>query len=101
MIAPSSLARPGPQISAIIALSCLSLHDLFMRWRVHFWCKYARGTSLGFIGRAAHNSPGPNGIGRPVLLPKANYKIGIGHTFGFLKRTPAGNEITFGYIYSW
>jgi hypothetical protein len=36
---------------------------------------------------------------RPGLLPKANYNIGIGHTFGFLKRDPIGDELTFGYTY--
>jgi hypothetical protein len=33
------------------------------------------------------------------LLPKANYNIGIGHTFGFLKRDPFGDEITVAYTY--
>ena len=36
---------------------------------------------------------------RPGLLPKANYNIGIGHTFGFLKKDPFGDEITFSYTY--
>jgi hypothetical protein len=36
---------------------------------------------------------------RPGLLPKANYNIGLGHTFAFLKRDPIGDEITFGYTY--
>ena len=36
---------------------------------------------------------------RPGLLPKANYNIGIGHTFGFLKKNPFGDELTFGYTY--
>jgi len=36
---------------------------------------------------------------RPGLLPKANYNIGIGHTFAFLKRNPFGDELTFGYTY--
>lgn len=36
---------------------------------------------------------------RPGLLPRANYNIGIGHTFGFLKRNPIGDELTFGYTY--
>jgi hypothetical protein len=36
---------------------------------------------------------------RPGLLPKANYNIGIGHTFGFLKKDPFGDELTFGYTY--
>jgi hypothetical protein len=36
---------------------------------------------------------------RPGLLPKANYNIGLGHTFGFLKKDPIGDEITFSYTY--
>ena len=36
---------------------------------------------------------------RPGLEPKANYNIGIGHTFGFLKKDPFGDEITFAYTY--
>jgi len=36
---------------------------------------------------------------RPGLLPRANYNIGIGHTFGFLKKDPIGDELTFGYTY--
>lgn len=36
---------------------------------------------------------------RPGLLPKSNYNIGIGHTFGFMKKDPFGDEITFGYTY--
>jgi hypothetical protein len=36
---------------------------------------------------------------RPGLDAKANYNIGIGHTFGFLKKDPAGDELTFGYTY--
>jgi hypothetical protein len=38
-------------------------------------------------------------IGRPGLLPRANYNIGIGHTFAFLKKDPLGDELTFGYTY--
>ncbi len=36
---------------------------------------------------------------RPGLLPRANYNIGIGHTFGFLKKDPIGDELTFSYTY--
>jgi hypothetical protein len=36
---------------------------------------------------------------RPSLLPRANYNIGIGHTFAFLKKDPIGDELTFGYTY--
>jgi hypothetical protein len=36
---------------------------------------------------------------RPGLLPKANYNIGIGHTFGFLNKDPIGDELTLSYTY--
>ena len=36
---------------------------------------------------------------RPGAALKANYNIGIGHTFGFLKKDPIGDEITFSYTY--
>lgn len=36
---------------------------------------------------------------RPGLLPRANYNIGIGHTMGFLKKSPLGDELTFSYTY--
>lgn len=36
---------------------------------------------------------------RPGGAPKANYNIGLGHTFGFLKKNFLGDEITFSYTY--
>jgi hypothetical protein len=36
---------------------------------------------------------------RPGALPRANYSIGIGHLFGFLKKDPFGDELTFSYMY--
>jgi hypothetical protein len=36
---------------------------------------------------------------RPGLAPKANYNIGLGHTFKFLGKDPIGDEITFAYTY--
>ncbi len=36
---------------------------------------------------------------RPSLAPKANYNIGLGHTFKFLNKDPIGDEITFAYTY--
>src|SRR5580704_19591782 len=36
---------------------------------------------------------------RPGLAPKANYNIGLGHTFKFLKKDPFGDEITFACTY--
>jgi len=36
---------------------------------------------------------------RPGLLPRANYNIGIGHTFSWLKKDPIGDELTLSYTY--
>jgi hypothetical protein len=36
---------------------------------------------------------------RPGLVPRANYSIGIGHMFKFLKRDPFGDELMFSYVY--
>jgi len=36
---------------------------------------------------------------RPGLVPKANYNIGLGHTFGFLHKDPFGDELTVAYTY--
>jgi hypothetical protein len=51
------------------------------------------GTSMDFW-----IMPGSDVVSRG-LSAKANYNIGIGHTFGFLKRDPIGDELTFGYTY--
>jgi len=36
---------------------------------------------------------------RPGLLPRANYSIGMGHMFSFLKKNPFGDELVFSYMY--
>lgn len=36
---------------------------------------------------------------RPGLFPRANYMVGMGHMFGFLKKDPLGDELTFSYMY--
>jgi hypothetical protein len=36
---------------------------------------------------------------RPGLVPRGNLNIGIGHTFGFLKKDPIGDELTVAYTY--
>ena len=35
---------------------------------------------------------------RPGLGTRANYNIGLGHTYGFLKKDPLGDEVTFAYV---
>jgi hypothetical protein len=68
----------------------------------------ASGTSSQIPTAAAPESAGTStdlfvmfgsDFDRPGLLPRANYNIGIGHTFGFLKKDPIGDELTFGYTY--
>src|ERR1700722_12101127 len=41
---------------------------------------------------------GPD-VDRPGLAAKANYNVGIGHTFGFLQRDLIGDEVTVAYTY--
>ena len=71
--------------------------------------------TAGLFAQAAANSPvgSPSEAGtsndlfvmfgsdlvRPGLLPRANYNIGFGHTFTFLKKNPIGDELTFSYTY--
>src|SRR3984957_12522629 len=50
-------------------------------------------TSTDFFGM-----PGSD-FDRPGLVPRANLNIGIGHSFGFLKKDPIGDELTFAYTY--
>jgi hypothetical protein len=66
------------------------------------------GPSTQTASTAAQEQPGTStdlfvmmgsDFDRPGLLPRANYNIGIGHTFGFLKKDPFGDELTFGYTY--
>jgi hypothetical protein len=38
-------------------------------------------------------------IDRPGAVPRANYNIGLGHTFGLLHKSPFGDEPTFSYTY--
>lgn len=93
------------------------------RWTLHQWivivvCSILVSPSLGRAQASgsppnAAAAPGPESAGistdlfvmlgsdvdRPGLYLRANYNIGIGHTFGFLKRDPVGDELTFGYTY--
>src|SRR5580704_17364254 len=41
---------------------------------------------------------GPD-LDRPGVVAKANYNVGVGHTFAFLKKDPIGDEITLAYTY--
>jgi len=79
-------------------------------------CSLALGLSLarpGIVQAQPANAPAVESAGtstdlfvmfgsdfvRPGLAPKANYNIGLGHTFGWLKKNPLGDELTFGYTY--
>jgi hypothetical protein len=81
---------------AIMSLSTARLHA------------QAPGSSTQTASATAQEAPGTStdlfvmlgsDIDRPGLLPRANYNIGIGHTFAFLKKSPIGDELTFGYTY--
>jgi hypothetical protein len=51
---------------------------------------------LGYQHRSVrHARPGL----RPGLAARANYNVGIGHTFGFLKHDLIGDEVTVAYTY--
>src|SRR5271156_3007441 len=79
---------------AILSLSTAGVHA------------QAPGSSTQTASATAQEAPGTStdlflmlgsDIDRPGLLPRANYNIGIGHTFAFLKKSPIGDELTFGY----
>jgi hypothetical protein len=56
-------------------------------------CRLASGTSNDLFIMMGSD------FDRPGLLPRANYNIGMGHTFGLLKKDPIGDELTFSYTY--
>jgi hypothetical protein len=74
-----------------------------------FSCGVARGQLTQPAGAAASGTEsGPStdlfvmfgsDFVRPGLAPKANYNIGLGHTFELFKKDPFGDELTFGYTY--
>jgi len=68
----------------------------------------AQDTSTGASGAATEAQGGTStdffvmfgsDLVRPGLEPKANYNIGLGHTFAFLKKDFLGDELTFAYTY--
>jgi hypothetical protein len=79
---------------------------------IRFACCTLLAATIG-LGQSQPVSPEPESSGtsndlfvmfgsdlvRPGLLPKANYNIGLGHTFKFLGKDPIGDEITFAYTY--
>ena len=86
---------------SVVALAILSLSTA----GVH---AQATGSSTQTASATTQEPPGTStdlfvmggsDFDRPGLLPRANYNIGIGHTFGFLKKDPFGDELTFGYTY--
>ncbi len=79
----------------ILALACLTLKAFV-----------AQSQSLPADSSASTEGPSTDlfvmagsDIDRPGSLPRANYNIGIGHTFRFLKRDPLGDELSLGYTY--
>jgi hypothetical protein len=67
--------------------------------------------SGGMAGMPGMSMGGPSGItndlfvmlgsdfDRPGLLPRANYSIGLGHMFRFLKKDPFGDELTLSHTH--
>jgi hypothetical protein len=87
-------------ISAVLpmlALACLASKAVFAQTQVS-------PTSPVIVAEAPSTSNdlfvmAGSDVDRPGSLPRANYNVGIGHTFGFLKHDPVGDEITFAYTY--
>lgn len=72
---------------------------------------HGQETTGGMPGMPGMNMPGMSGMSndlfvmagsdfdRPGPVPRANYSIGLGHMFRFLKKNPLGDELTFSYMY--
>jgi hypothetical protein len=95
---------PGSQAAASLYIAVLSILSLSPAKAV----AQAPVSSTQTASATAQEQPGTStdlfvmlgsDFDRPGLLPRANYNIGIGHTFGFLKKDPFGDELTFGYTY--
>jgi hypothetical protein len=95
---------PGSQTAARLCIAVLSILSLSPAKAV----SQAPISSTQTASATAHEQPGTStdlfvmlgsDFDRPGLLPRANYNIGVGHTFGFLKKDPFGDELTFGYTY--
>jgi len=88
--------------TAILRAICLVFCLLLMR-------SAASGQTAPATDQAAAESEGGTSndlfvmlgsdLDRPGLEPRANYNIGLGHTFAFLKKDPIGDELTFAYTY--
>jgi hypothetical protein len=95
------------EVAANLALSAAVLFILSLATAsVH--AQATSSSTQATSSAAAENEPGTStdlfvmlgsDFDRPGLLPRANYNIGVGHTFGFLKKDPFGDELTFGYTY--
>jgi len=92
---------PNWVVLFVVAIAILNFSATFL-------CAQAPGSLPQTPGVPAQESPGTStdlfvmfgsDFDRPGLLPRANYNVGIGHTFGFLKKDPIGDELTFGYTY--
>jgi hypothetical protein len=96
---PSATSKSVPFLKALVASACLALA---------FACICTAQDAPKSAAAAAPQDAGTStdffimmgsDFDRPGLLPKANYNIGIGHTFAFLKKDPIGDELTFSYTY--
>jgi len=96
-------------ISAAAMLGGALVINVFAAYRVY--AQEPTAASAGMAGMPGMAMGGPAGttndlfimagsdVDRPGTLPRANYSIGIGHMFDFLKKSPFGDELTFGYMY--
>jgi hypothetical protein len=71
-------------------------------------CAHAGSAAAQSSGASAEDSEGTStdlfvmfgsDFDRPGLVTRANYNVGLGHTFAFLKKDPIGDELTVAYTY--
>jgi len=101
------MTRIGPVLS-VVAVVILSFSTCALRAQASGSSAQSPASSAQSPMAAAQESAGTStdlfvmfgsDFDRPGLVPRANYNIGIGHTFGFLKKDPIGDELTFAYTY--
>ena len=114
---PTKLARKEVQHSASVSAQFAKALVLVVSL-VFGFAQLAKAQTLGASAPAPAQSQAPtetqpqdagtstdlfvmlgSDLDRPGWVPAANYNIGLGHTFGFLKKDPIGDELTFGYTY--
>jgi hypothetical protein len=105
-------AHQKVSVLPLLALACLTLKAINANSQIPTQNQSSSVTSAATVPIATTTSEeeapstntdlfvmGGSDFDRPGLLSRANYNIGIGHTFGFLKKDPIGDELTLGYTY--